>query len=125
MKRPERTYTPPTTLEGIALLDALNVAYGTPWTPQEQTGNTALPVARVEAIMYLVTCPSCLMWIPGPTDLRSGGPPKRDYLGNIIAESIPMSGGAWLDYELPNATEPLICPHCQVACVLDGTISDF
>jgi len=35
MKRPERTHTPPATPEGIALLDALNVAYGTPRTPED------------------------------------------------------------------------------------------
>jgi len=35
VKRPERTHTPPTTPEGIALLDALNAAYGTPQAPED------------------------------------------------------------------------------------------
>jgi len=35
VKRPERTYTPPTTPEDIAFLDALNAAYGTPQVPED------------------------------------------------------------------------------------------
>jgi len=53
MKRPERTHTPPTTPEGIALLDARNAAYGTSQTPADDEYQPLYPHPnRVGVVLY-------------------------------------------------------------------------
>jgi len=75
MKRPERTHTPPTTPEGIALLDALNVAYGAPQTPADEEYQPLYPHPnRVGVVLYDATVD--VVWYKDALVCRARAVPK-------------------------------------------------
>lgn len=75
MKRPERTHTPPTTPEGIALLDALNVAYGAPQTPADEEYQPLYPHPnRVGVVLYDATVD--VVWYKNALVCRAQAVPK-------------------------------------------------
>jgi len=75
MKRPERTHTPPTTPEGIALLDALNAAYDVPQTPADEEYQPLYPHSnRVGVVLYSATVD--VVWYNNALVCRAKAVPK-------------------------------------------------
>ncbi len=93
MKHPERTHTPPTTPEGIALLDALNAAYDAPQTPADEEYQPLHPHpdkigvvlydATVDVVWYKDTLVCRAQAIPKAPDTVGYGTAPDNALGDL------------------------------------------